>query len=290
MHLLCVRMIQYKRCTEVEWDSIYKAFQVGFSDYIINISLAQEAFIARFFGPEGNRREHSFLALNGNEPIGLILGGIKMYEGIQTMRCGALAIHPAFRGKQISHTLFTLHKEEALRHGCKQLFLEVIVGNDRALHFYNKLGYEKVYDLSYYYLHDASRIETGYMEGMSIRKLSFAEFQNKIHRWLSFHINWQNDVDYMEKSANNTYYGAYIEGRCVGCICVNPEGKISFLFVEEGVRGKGIASSLLCTAREEERLTAFSIGFPNNGLLEGFVKKRGFARNALAQYEMYLVL
>lgn len=33
-----------------------------------------------------------------------------------------------------------------------------------------------------------------------------------------------------------------------------------------------------------------SIGFPNNNLLEGFLKKIGFEKNSLAQYEMYVLL
>lgn len=142
-------MIQYKRCSEVSIDLVYEAFKDGFSDYIIKMEVSIEDFIKRFFGPEGNSLKHSFLALDGNKSVGVILGGIKDYEKIKTMRCGTLAVHPNYRGIGVSQKLFELHKEEALQNECKQLFLEVIVGNDRAIHFYTKLGYEKVYDLSY---------------------------------------------------------------------------------------------------------------------------------------------
>lgn len=47
---------------------------------------------------------------------------------------------------------------------------------------------------------------------------------------------------------------------------------------------------LLQVAREELHLSSLSIGFPNNNLLEGFLKKCGFEKNSLAQYEMYLLL
>ncbi|PGZ06934.1 GNAT family N-acetyltransferase, partial [Bacillus cereus] len=151
-------MIQYKRCSEVSIDLVYKAFKDGFSDYIIKMEVSKEDFIKRFFGAEGNSLEHSFLALDGEKSVGLILGGIKVYETINTMRCGTLAVHPEYRGIGVSQKLFELHKEEAIQNGCKQLFLEVIVGNDRAINFYNKLGYEKVYDLSYYNLNDFTKI------------------------------------------------------------------------------------------------------------------------------------
>ncbi len=282
-------MIQYKRCSEVSIDLVYEAFRDGFSDYIIKMEVSKEDFIKRFLGPEGNLLEHSFLALDGDKSIGVILGGIKDYENIKTMRCGTLAVHPNYRGIGVSQKLFELHKEEALQNECKQLFLEVIVGNDRAIRFYNKLGYEKVYDLSYYNLKDLTKIISKDGKGIEVKQLEFPSFKVEIQKWLHFHINWQNDMDYIEKT-NNTFYGAYVGNELNGSICINEQGKISFIFVDKDYRNIGIATSLLLRASEELNIASLSIGFPNNNLLEGFLKKNGFEKNTLAQYEMYLLL
>ncbi|HDR7438115.1 TPA: GNAT family N-acetyltransferase [Bacillus anthracis] len=282
-------MIQYKRCSEVSIDLVYEAFRDGFSDYIIKMEVSKEDFIKRFLGTEGNLLEHSFLALDGGKSIGVILGGIKDYENIKTMRCGTLAVHPNYRGIGVSQKLFELHKEEALQNECKQLFLEVIVGNDRAIRFYNKLGYEKVYDLSYYNLKDLTKIISKGGKGIEVKQLEFPSFKVEIQKWLHFHINWQNDMDYIEKT-NNTFYGAYVGNELNGSICINEQGKISFIFVDKDYRNIGIATSLLLRASEELNIASLSIGFPNNNLLEGFLKKTGFEKNSLAQYEMYLLL
>ncbi|WP_454015869.1 GNAT family N-acetyltransferase [Bacillus sp. Marseille-Q7846] len=282
-------MIQYKRCSEVSIDLLYEAFRDGFSDYIIKMEVSKEDFIKRFLGPEGNLLEHSFLALDGDKSIGVILGGIKDYENIKTMRCGTLAVHPNYRGIGVSQKLFELHKEEALQNECKQLFLEVIVGNDRAIRFYNKLGYEKVYDLSYYNLKDLTKIISKGGKGIEVKQLEFPSFKVEIQKWFHFHINWQNDMDYIEKT-NNTFYGAYVGNELNGSICINEQGKISFIFVDKDYRNVGIATSLLLRASEELNIASLSIGFPNNNLLEGFLKKNGFEKNTLAQYEMYLLL
>ncbi|MCU0096449.1 GNAT family N-acetyltransferase [Bacillus sp. OR9] len=282
-------MIQYKRCSEVSIDLVYEAFRDGFSDYIIKMEVSKEDFIKRFLGTEGNLLEHSFLALDGGKSIGVILGGIKDYENIKTMRCGTLAVHPNYRGIGVSQKLFELHKEEALQNECKQLFLEVIVGNDRAIRFYNKLGYEKVYDLSYYNLKDLTKIISKGGKGIEVKQLEFPSFKVEIQKWLHFHINWQNDMDYIEKT-NNTFYGAYVGNELNGSICINEQGKISFIFVDKDYRNIGIATSLLLRASEELNIAILSIGFPNNNLLEGFLKKTGFEKNSLAQYEMYLLL
>lgn len=282
-------MIQYKRCSEVSIDLVYEAFKDGFSDYIIKMEVSKEDFIKRFLGPEGNTLEHSFLALDDEKSVGLILGGIKDYESIKTMRCGTLAVHPDYRGMGVSQHLFELHKEEAVQNGCKQLFLEVIVGNDRAINFYNKLGYEKVYDLSYYNLKDVTKITNKANKNVAVKKIEFQTFKLEIQKWLNFHINWQNDIDYIEKT-NNTYYGAYVDNDLKGTVCINEHGKISFIFVDKGYRNIGIATQLLQVANEKLKLASVSIGFPNNGLLEGFLKKSGFEKNALTQYEMYHLL
>ncbi|MGH0777420.1 GNAT family N-acetyltransferase [Bacillus cereus] len=282
-------MIQYKRCSEVNIDLVYEAFKDGFSDYIIKMEVSKEDFIKRFFGAEGNSLEHSFLSLEGDKPVGVILGGIKVYENIKTMRCGTLAVHPEFRGIGVSQKLFELHKDEAIQNGCKQLFLEVIVGNDRAIRFYNKLGYEKVYDLSYYNLKDMTKIMLKECKGIEVKQLEFAAFKVEIQKWLHFHINWQNDMDYIEKT-NHTFYGAYVDNDLKGSICINEQGKISFIFIDKEYRNRGIGSKLLQVARDELNLESLLISFPNNSLLEGFVKKTGFEKNSLAQYEMYVLL
>ncbi|CAM4157774.1 GNAT family N-acetyltransferase [Bacillus paramycoides] len=282
-------MIQYKRCSEVSIDLVYEAFKDGFSDYIIKMDVSKEDFIKRFFGPEGNSLEHSFLALDDDKSVGVILGGIKIYESIKTMRCGTLAVHPNYRGVGISQKLFELHKEEAIQNECKQLFLEVIVGNDRAINFYNKLGYEKVYDLSYYSLNDFTIITNKDFKNIEIKQLKFQKFKVEIQKWLNFHINWQNDIDYIEKT-NNTYYSAYVDNHLKGTVCINEQGKISFIFVAKEYRNIGIATRLLQVAREELKLSSLSIGFPNNSSLQGYLKKCGFEKNSLAQYEMYHLL
>ncbi|MGG1400326.1 GNAT family N-acetyltransferase [Bacillus salipaludis] len=282
--------ISYQRCSEVEDHFIHQAFQDGFSDYIIKMEISELDFIQRFFGTEGNARETSFIAFYEQQPVGVILGGIKNYESIKTMRCGTLALHPDFRGQGISQKLFELHKEEAAKHGCKQLFLEVIVGNDRAIHFYKKLGYEKIYDIVYYSNQDLSGLKMASIKSEAIiRSLDFNDFQTHSQKW-TYHINWQNDIDFLEKLSHNYYFGAYLNEELVGCLSINSNGGISFLMVDKGVRGQGIATLLLQTACKNLHLSKMATGFPNNSLLEGFFKNHGFQKGNLAQYEMYLIL
>src|SRR5690554_5103896 len=102
-------IVVYKNCYDVDFELVYQCFNEGFSDYIVKFDLSLEAFKKRFFGPEGNDLKHSFIAIENNRPVGLILGGIKYFQGIKTMRCGALCIVPDFRGTGVADELFYLH-------------------------------------------------------------------------------------------------------------------------------------------------------------------------------------
>ena len=87
-------MIQYKRADLVSAEVVFQAFTEGFSDYPIKMTMTLEQFDGRFFGPEGNSRAYSYVALDDAKPVGVILGGIRHWDGLKTLRCGTLCLHP----------------------------------------------------------------------------------------------------------------------------------------------------------------------------------------------------
>ncbi len=283
-------MITYALCSEAGMDAAYGAFQIGFSDYIIKTELTREQFVRRFFGPEGNRPEHSVVALDGETPVGLILGGLKVYEGIQTLRCGALCVHPAYRGTGVSRELFRRHKEIALENSCRQLFLEVIAGNDRAVNFYNRMGYEKVYDLAYFSHSAPAEIPVNLPDGFAIRHIGEDGLRTLFRKAQGVHINWQNDFDYIVQSGANTHFGVFRGEMLAGGLSAHPRGRVSFLWVEPDCRLVGLGKALLGHAARELAIAKLQISFPSNASLLGFVKRLGFQRDPLSQYEMYLTL
>jgi len=280
-------MISYKKCSEVDLHLVYEAFQAGFADYIIKTTIAWEQFYTSFFEREGNRLDYSFIALDDDRPVGIILGGEKNYEGTPTLRCGALCVVPQYRGLGVSKALFELHRQLAQDLGCKQLFLEVIVGNDRAISFYKKVGYHKVYDLQYFDLKQASNIfnDCSY----EIRELDW-EQTTELAAGIDTHINWQNEIEYAKRVNGVKNYGIYKEDSLAAALCISQSGKIFFLYTRPAFRHQGLASSLLSHAVSSLKLDTLHISFPNNAALEGFVRKKGFIRNGLAQYEMYMPL
>ncbi len=283
-------MITYQKCTEVSKGAIFQAFQVGFSDYMIRMEMSEEFFLQRFFGPEGNRLEYSVIALDEGKPVAVNLGGIKLFEGVKTLRCGALCIHPDYRGMGISHRLFDLHKEIAVQNGCKQMFLEVIVGNDRAINFYKKKGYEKVYDLVYYSHINPHEIQGAFPEGYRIEAISLDALETLRCVAPDIHINWQNDFDYIRQTSGQMHYGILKGEKLSGGLSIHPRGKVSFLWVQPEFRHQGLGRALIQHAIAQLNIQKLVVNFPNNASLLGFAKHLNFTKDALSQYEMYQTL
>ncbi|HEY8422592.1 MAG TPA: GNAT family N-acetyltransferase [Thermoclostridium sp.] len=283
-------MITYKRCTETDEDALFEAFQTGFSDYIIRIEMTKDLFIKHFFGPEGNRPEYSFIAFDDNLPVGLVLGGIKVYEGIKTLRCGALCVHPDYRGTEVSRELFNLHREIALENHCRQMFLEVIVGNDRAINFYRKKGYEKVYDLVYYSHNNPAEINAPLPNDVTIKRMDLDGLIKLSEETRDIHINWQNDFDYISHMNDLVHYGVYKGVSLIGGLSIHPKGRINFLWIEPMFRNTGVGKGLISRAVKELNPGRLTISFPNNAALLGFVRHLNFTKDPISQYEMYFTL
>ena len=275
-------MITYKCCANVDREIVFKAFCQGFSDYIIKLDTTEKLFFERFFGAEGNSIEYSFIAMEEGKGVGLVLGGIREFDGLRTMRCGTMCVSPLYRKKGIATQLLKLHKNKAIEENCKQLFLEVIVGNNNAINFYMSNGYFKAYDLIYYSSEKFHWIED--VTTYAIEEISVEELRVFRNTFSGLHINWQNEIEYIAKTQAKIF-GFKDNNKVVAAISIN-NGTIQFLGVEKSYRNRGIAKSLIkkCVGINNSKIRT---SFSNNSSLELYFRKINFEKESIAQYEMY---
>lgn len=283
-------MLIYKKCLEVNLNDIVTAFNRGFSDYIIQLQMTEEILTSRFLTLEQNQLEHSFIAYDDNKPIGLMLGGIKDYEGIKTLRCGALCVDPNYRKLGVASKLFELHKEEAINNGCKRLYLEVIQGNDRAINFYKKQGYKILSELEYYSYQNPEIITSINFNEKEISATNLDEVENIHNNKVKNHLNWQNDFDYMKFFSQLVNLKLTIDESTIAVISLLPVGKIFYLWVDEKYRRLGYGKALLRYALDKFNITKLSISFPKYENVIAFLKQIGFSKDPISQYDMVLEL
>ncbi len=276
-------MITYKLCSENDLDPMFEAFTKGFSDYMIKFELTKEQFKNLFLGIEGNAKDDF-------KPVGIMLGGIKTYDGLKTLRCGTLAIDPDYRRKGVAQELFNRHHSIGVKENCQQLFLEVIKGNDKAIHFYLKQGYEIKNDIFYYQLKDASLLNDKETNSYMIKSISFENVNDFYHKHDDKHLNWQNDFDYQKQIKEMMYYGSFDQDQLIGVLSMTPNGKIFYLFVHETFRRKGIATSLLHFAKSKANFKSINISVTHKPDLMSYLEKQGFVLQSISQHEMYVSL
>lgn len=283
-------MTDYKSCSHVSMSKIFEAFSLGFSDYFIPLTMDQDAFATRFFGPEGNSLNLSFIALSENRPVGLILGGIRLFDNLKTMRCGTMCVAPAYRGQGISNKLFELHMNLALDNLCKQLFLEVLKNNDRAVKFYEKYDYRPVYTLKYYSIMTSTLLSFADTLTYTIKEISYGTLDSFRRALPDCHINWQSDTPSYACSTNDVFLCAYDENKKAAVIAMSPQGKVNLIWVNPEYRNQGLGRSMLQKAAQMQNVEKVSICLPSNASIEGFLRKLGFEKQSIEQYEMYLPL
>lgn len=293
-------MIRYSNCGDVEFGNVFQAFKIGFSDYIIKLEISEEGFMKRFFGPEGNELNYSFIAFDDEQPIGLILGGIRHFDGQKTLRCGTMCIHPEYRGKGIAKELFELHRQVAVENRCEQMFLEVINGNERAEKFYQSKGYEGIYDISYYtWKSDNNEIlqgidsvknnsEQNELWSNKVTQITLQDIRKIEDQFSGTHINWQNSLESIEKQDGIFHYGIFKENELISALSIDGNGKIYLIWTKMSERNQGIAKGMLDAAIEQQKLCSLSTGTSNNASLIGFLRRNNFEKGAITQHEMYL--
>lgn len=278
-----------KKCSEVNDQQIFEAFREGFSDYIIKFNMDKPTFINRFFGAEGNDRKYSFIALKNNKLVGIVLGGIKTGECLKTLRCGGMAVVACERGTGVAKDLMQHHEQLAKELNCKQLFLEVLSNNDRAIKFYKKLNYEIIYNLTYRKLEltDSpfkdvnvdiyNKIEdSSYNEILKLRKVDLS------------HLPWQGQFTYFKESPAKYY--CYKQNNKIIAGLVATKDRIIYIWVHPNYRLQGIAKALLKKSATDLNSKTWRAFYANNSLLHTFCNKLNMKFEQFSQYEMYKLL
>lgn len=272
-------------CSDISDQVIYDVFNQGYSDYSVKLEMPFEVFKQYFLNKDA-KKEYSFIAFIDEQAVGLVLGDIKIFQGIKTMRCGGFAVIPTQRNKGIGRALYEAHKNLAKEYGCKQLFLEVLKENDKAYRLYKRLGYKEIHDYRMYVKEDINHHST---TSRDIIDVSQEIIFDKRLQYPELYLNWQNELFQMNLLDKQVCLGIKKDEEMIALIAVKPNGGIQFIWVDLEYRHQGYGQILLNEALKRLRVEQSYAISSNHMAFEGFLQKMGYHVH-LEQYEMMQIL
>ncbi|WP_297991908.1 GNAT family N-acetyltransferase [Anoxybacillus sp.] len=188
-------MLQIKRLSECTLEEAVRAWNAGFEGYYVPIQLTIESFLQRLVG-EGLSPSLSIIAFHHDEPVGIVLNGIRESQGTLIAWNGGTGVVPASRKTGVGTTLMEATMDIYQEAGVELATLEVISENERAIGLYKKFGYEIVDELEYLQfqkavprLLDAEPFQVEITIPQQVSHLSFYKGQ---HPWQT---QWQSAKD-----------------------------------------------------------------------------------------------
>ncbi|ETI67714.1 GNAT family N-acetyltransferase [Neobacillus vireti] len=133
--------IIFKKLSECKIEDAIIAWNRGFEGYFVQIEMTAETFFQRFIN-EGLSMNMSLVAFDGEEPVAIILNGVRTIDGKKTVWNGGTGVATSYRGKGVSKQLMEETLKLYAEEGIEVATLEAIKENERAIRLYQKYGYE----------------------------------------------------------------------------------------------------------------------------------------------------
>ncbi len=162
-------MVEIRSLSECTIEQGVEAWNKGFEGYHFDMTTKPEAFKKRM-EQEGLSAELSVVAFDGEEPVGLVLNGVRESGGRRIGWNGGTGVAMGWRQKGVGMQLMEKTLEILKEQDVEVATLEAISGNKKAIELYKKLGYEIVDDLQFMKMDGAVEKVMGLAGKYEIRK------------------------------------------------------------------------------------------------------------------------
>lgn len=134
-------MLKIKRLKDCAISEAVEAWNIGFKGYFFDMTMTTEKFMARM-ASEGLSDEISVVAYWNDKPVGLIVNGIREFQGELIGWNGGTAVDKDYRGKGIGRRMLEATLDILEEKNVKVSTLEAISDNKGAIALYQSLGYD----------------------------------------------------------------------------------------------------------------------------------------------------
>lgn len=244
-----------------------------FEGYLVPFTIDGETFASRFSAEDISLND-SKVWLQDGEPKALAL----IARRGQTSRLAAFAIRPELRGQGYGKRFIQQLLDEARSRGDRQMWLEVIVGNDGGLALYKRMGFVCQQTLAgFHAVGSAPFLPTG--ELLDIDPLLMAK---KMMTDSRLRLPWLSAPETLYKLPGKAYV---LDDVAYAMVIPHPQQpRLRMLYVDTAARGKGQAKKLLTLLHE--RFPGLSTAGSVPEQVAPLYLSCGYRQDPVTQYEM----
>jgi ribosomal protein S18 acetylase RimI-like enzyme len=248
-----------------------------FEGYLVSFTIDGETFATRFAAEDISLND-SRIWMQDGEPKALAI----ITRRGQTSRLAAFAIRPELRGQGFGKQFMQQLIDEARARGDRNMWLEVIVGNDSGLALYERMGFVRQQTLVGFHATSSTLFtETGDM--LEIDPLVMAR---KMMTDSRLRLPWLSAAETLYKLPGKAFVlndVAYV------MIATNPQfTRLRMLYVDPAARGKGQAKKLITLLHERFPGLSTATAIPEQ--MAPLYLSCGYRQDPVTQYEMLLKL
>ncbi len=278
--------IEYRFLSEEDFSALYQTSLEAFADYFIKMQMTEDQFENRLVQTSVDLKL-SVGAFSENYLIGYTLNGFGDWNGKPTAYDSGTGVVPEFRSRGIGKSMFDFMTPRLKKMGIKQILLEVIMENKKAIGLYKKLGFEETRKLIFF--EQMKKIKAENKNKIEIKQINEPDWNHLKTFWDS-QPSWQFSALAVEKSlAFKLILGAYLDNNLVGYSVLFPKsGTVAQIGVNKNYRGKGVGLKLLTEMQdktEDDKKLVFGNVDNNLDSLNNFLNTLDF-KQTTSQYEM----
>jgi len=263
-------------------EPLHKAFLKAFANYFTTFQPTLEQFEHRVFNKLNIENDLSEIAWGDNQVVGFILHTSNLYRGKQTVYNGGTGVIPEYQRKHLALKLYEniIQRLPAKNH--RSFILEVIDKNQKALKFYESLGFRFNAELKCFAMKNSkieSIVRDSISESVTYKEAEYAPLY-------CFQPSFMDSWPQLQTSLNQEVILEFIEDDSIkGFVIFNPNlGRISQI----GSSSNEVTVSLLSAAQAKSKKNLTIMNVSSNELkFISLIESLGFS-NEINQFEMEL--
>lgn len=284
-------MVQYKSLENTSLEEIHKTFIEAFSDYEVDMNLPFDTFKG-LLRRRGYDASVSIGAFDDEKLVGFLLDGFREWNGKMYAYDTGTAIFREYRNKGITTEMFERNMELLREKDASGYILEVLKGNESAIHLYKKQGFNVVREFDCFVLKDKNIKREDKFKTVSVDGINDIEWKN-FERFWDFKPSWQNSIDSVKADKNTFEYSVVVlDDRVVGYGIMDlSTGDILQIAVDKDFRKRGIAKEIVAYFLDKSKIGSVKVSNVESTCksMEEFLKKIGF-EFTVSQYEMEFII